>query len=535
MLGSVAIVLHAHLPYVHHPEHERSLEERWLFEALWECYLPLLSVLDRLAADGVRAPFTLSISPPLAAMLRDEGLAARFDDHLSRLARLAEREVLRFPETHAFGPAARFYVERLAEVRATWERVGRDVLSAFVAHARDGRVELWTSSATHAYLPGLLPSPASIRAQLRLGLRSFERLAGVRAKGLWLPECAYDPRFDGDLAKAGARVSVLDAHGLELATPAAPRGIFAPVRSPSGVVFFGRDPVAAREVWSRKTGYPGDFDYREFHRDIGFDRPLEQLEGHVGPHGTRVATGIKLHRITGGDDKAPYDRALAVARAHDDALDFVERREEDLADAGGPGMPPPVAVTPYDAELFGHWWFEGPEFLEAVLRALDASAREGRLEATTLGAFAERAGELAVATPAASSWGEGGYGEVWAGRAAAPVWRHVHHAHRAVERALERAGHKQGPAGRALEQAIRELMLLEASDWPFMIHRGETAEYALARVRAHHHRATRLSELAENGASTADDIAFLRAVEDRDRLFAELTGEAIRDAFDEWF
>src|SRR6185437_6583239 len=257
MTGHVALVLHAHLPWVRHPEHARPLEERWLHEALWESYLPLVDLLDRLAADHVRVGLTISVSPPLAAMLADALLRARFSEHLARLSRLASSLVA----SPALEPGARalmpFYERRLAEARATWERIGGDVLGALCAHAREGRVELWTSAATHAYLPGLLAasgagarSAPSVRAQLRLGLRGFEAIAGVRPRGLWLPECGYDPRLADDLAAAGVRYTILDAHGLLLAEPRPPAGVFAPVLGRSGVAFFARDPEAARDVWS---------------------------------------------------------------------------------------------------------------------------------------------------------------------------------------------------------------------------------------------------------------------------------------------
>ncbi|HLM76044.1 MAG TPA: DUF1957 domain-containing protein, partial [Polyangiaceae bacterium] len=255
--GFVAIVLHAHLPYVRHPEHARSIEERWLYEALWECYLPLLGALGRLANDGMRGLLTLSISPPLASMLRDDLLGRRFEDHLDRTAALVERLLVR-----AAGPyeaALRVHRDRLAEARELWDRAGGDVLTAFVRHASEGTIELLTTAASHAYLPGLAPaSPASVRAQIRLGLRSFEALTGVRPAGLWLPECAFEPGLDRDLAGAGALFTILDGHGIELARPRPPRGLFAPILSPRGVAYAGRDPNASRDVWSRASGYPGD-------------------------------------------------------------------------------------------------------------------------------------------------------------------------------------------------------------------------------------------------------------------------------------
>ncbi|MFT3775516.1 MAG: DUF1957 domain-containing protein [Minicystis sp.] len=532
MTGHVALVLHAHLPWVRHPEHARPLEERWLHEALWESYLPILDMLDRLASEGVRVAITISVSPPLAAMLADDLLRSRFTDHLARLARLAAHLDEGGLVADSLRPALAFYRRRLDAISAIWDRIGGDVLAALRGHARAGRVELWTSTATHAYLPGLLAAPASIRAQLRLGLRGFEALAGVRPRGLWLPECAYDPRLGPDLAAASVRYTILDAHGLLLASPRPPGGVLAPVLSPSGVAFFARDPDASRAVWSRKTGYPGDPWYREFYRDVGFDLPEDALLGDTGPNGTRLMTGLKLHRITGPtEQKEPYDPEAATARAREHARHFVEAREA-MAREGG--VPDPILVAPFDAELFGHWWFEGPAFLEHVFRALDASARAGGLAATTIGDHLERFPEATVAEPAASTWGEGGFGQVWAGPEAALLWRHVHHAERNVRAAVTQRRQATGLSGRALDQAVRELLLLQASDWAFMMRRGEMTQYAEARVRAHVHRANRLASIALAESPKVEDLAWVHAVCDRDRFLAELSGEKIRDAFDPW-
>ncbi len=533
--GYVAIVLHAHLPYVRHPEHARSLEERWLFEALWESYLPLLGALDRLAADGIDAGFTVSLSPPLLAMLGDDLLRRRFDDHLLRLDALAARVEARHSGS-AFAPAAAFYRRRIEAARRAWDDLGGDVAGAFARHAAAGHIELLTTAASHAFLPGLLP--ASIRAQLRLGLRAFSRLSGAPApRGLWLPECGVDPRLDADLAAAGVRFTVVDAHALELAAPRPPRGAAVPVASPAGVALFGRDAASVREVWSRDAGYPGHPAYREFWRDAGFDLPERDLGGEIGPDGARIMTGLKLRRITGpGDDKAPYDPDAAAAQARAHAADFVARREAALGRLVEAAAPP-VLVAAYDAELFGHFWLEGPVFLEHVARGLAASARAGRAAATSLGAYLDRWPPSSTAQPAASTWGEGGWGAVWVGPRTAPLWRHVHHAERAVLATLEvgeRGRGLGGPAGLALDQAIRELLLLESSDWAFMIDRGDMIPYAEARVRDHADRVRRLTSLVCEGPFDRGDLAWMEVVRDRDRFLAELSGPSLRDAFDPW-
>jgi 1,4-alpha-glucan branching enzyme len=529
MPAYLAVVLHAHLPYVRHPEHARSLEERWLFEALWESYLPLLAVLDRLADDHLTAPFSLSLSPTLLSMLRDDLLLRRFEDHLARLAALAAR-VDALSAGTPFAAAAAFYRAKLASSSRAWTSLHGDLPAALLRHAEAGRIELLTTAATHAYLPGLLPgAPASLRAQLHLGPRAFAALTGAPApSGFWLPECAYDPRLDPLLAAAALRFTVVDAHAFELADPAPPAGASSPVRSPSGVAFFARDRASAREVWSRDAGYPGHPAYREFYRDVGFDLPEPALAGEIGPGGTRLTTGLKLHRVTGpGPDKAPYDPARASAQARAHAAEFVARREAHLAALAHAGAAP-ILVAPYDAELFGHFWLEGPEFLEHALRGLAASPH---VTPTTLGAYLDRHPPVTVAQPAASTWGEGGFGAVWTGPRAAPLWRHVHHAERAVLEALSRRPDAAGAPGRALDQALRELLLLQSSDWAFMIDRGEMAPYAESRVRGHAARALRLAAMARQGAPSEGDLAWLDAVRDRDRFLEALAGPALRAAF----
>jgi 1,4-alpha-glucan branching enzyme len=201
-------------------------------------------------------------------------------------------------------------------------------------------------------------------------------------------------------------------------------------------------------------------------------------------------------------------------------------------------------VAPYDAELFGHWWFEGPWFLEEVLRLLDRSARAGDIAPITLGGYLAAEPELVIAEPAASSWGEGGFGEAWLGRALDPsrevgmspahLVRHVRHAEKVVQGLVRARRGADGLAGRALDQAIRELFLLESSDWGFMIRRGEMAEYAASRVRVHAGRVDRLCRLAGRGWIGADEAEWLEATCERTPFLAELAGDSIRDAFDPW-
>jgi 1,4-alpha-glucan branching enzyme len=528
---------------VRHPEHARHLEERWLYEALVECYLPLLDAFDRMAGEGVPFALTMSVTPPLAAMLKDDLLRRRFDEHLGRVEALADREMRRLYGDDRFAPVATFYRDHFRRMRAVWDRHGGDVAAGLVRHWDAGRLELLTCSATHCYLPGLLPAREGIRPQLELGVRGFERLLGRRPAGAWLAECAYHPSFDAEIARSGIRFTILDTHGLLHARPRPPTGVYAPIVGEHGTAFFARDIESSKQVWSRDEGYPGDAYYRDFYRDIGFDLPESDLMGEVAGDGSRLMTGLKYYRITGRDiEKQPYQPGAAHQRAEEHARHFVSQRAEQLrriasggSDGGGAAAhAPPIVVAPYDAELYGHWWFEGPIFLEAVFRALATPGEVSEtVTAVTLRGYLERHPLAYRATPSASTWGAGGYGEVWVGHEAAWTWRHVHHATRYAAWLVRNHRHASGRAGALLDQAIRELLLLQSSDWPFILKMGTATRYAEARIRSHVHRLRHIGHLLESQRFEGPDAEWVDDVCTRDNFLAELKGDELRSPFDE--
>jgi 1,4-alpha-glucan branching enzyme len=331
----------------------------------------------------------MSVTPPLASMMKDALLQERFERHLATLEQLAEQEMKRLWGDEKLAPVATFYRDEARRVRAVWERHERDVLAGFVKHADAGNLDLMTCSATHCYLPGMIPAREGIRPQLELGVRGFEKVVGRTPLGMWLPECAYDPSFDAEIAAAGIHYTLVDTHGIANARPRPPFGVHAPIVSPNGVAFFGRDAESSRQVWSRDEGYPGDAFYREFYRDIGFDLPVDDLMGEVAGDGSRLMTGLKYFRITGKDgEKQPYQPGVAAERAREHAGNFVFNRAAQMKHLARSMPCPPIVVAPYDAELYGHWWFEGPQFLEHVFRAIPKT--NGDVAATTLRGYLER-------------------------------------------------------------------------------------------------------------------------------------------------
>lgn len=519
--GYLAILLHAHLPFVRHPEHPSFLEERWLFEAITECYLPLLAALERLTADGVPFRITLSLSPPLAAMLRDDLLQRRYLDHTERLLALVEAEVERTRGDGRLNPVARMYRDAWRDGRRRFEaEYGRDLTRGFARLAAAGPLEWITTGATHGFLPLLRTVPGAVPAQVRVATASHRALTGQGTAGFWLPECGYYPGLEPVLASEGIRWTVLDTHGLLHASPPPRRGVYAPVDCGAGVAVFGRDPETSRRVWSADIGYPGDEWYRDFYRDAGRDLPAETVRPFLPDAESGAFTGLKYYRVTQRTEpKEPYDPSRAAERARFHAEDFVRHCEAIASAHGRAGAPPPVILAPYDAELLGHWWFEGPAWLEQVIRI--AAARAGGLELLTPSDYLDRHGDLEGAAPSASSWGEGGYNEFWLNEGNDWVYPHLRRAGQRMGALASRFADApaDGPAGRALRQAGRCLLLAQASDWAFVMRTGTAVEYAYRRTRDH---LARFHYLAEALEKDHPDPTRLAALEEMDRIFPEI-------------
>jgi 1,4-alpha-glucan branching enzyme len=516
--GSVAFVLHAHLPYVRHPEHDDFLEERWLYEAITETYIPLLEMLAALDRDRVHARVTISLSPPLLGMLADPLLRTRYLRHLDQLVELAEKEERRTRPQPAFHRLAEMYLARFYRARAVFlDEWQQDLTGAFRAYQERGLIDVITCAATHGFLPLLAVSPGVMRAQIEVAVNEYRRFFGRQVEGFWLPECAYEPGLDAELARVGVRYFFVDTHGLANATPRPVYGVYAPVACESGVAAFGRDPDSSKQVWSAEEGYPGDVWYRDFYRDIGFDLDEAYVRPYLPPADQRTQTGIKYHRITGkADAKEPYDPERARQQAAMHAEHFVDARCRQVDWLSRSMDRPPLIVCPYDAELFGHWWFEGPVWLELVLRRLAATPG---LQSATPGDHLERCPTVQLATPAASTWGWKGYNEVWLAGQNDWIYRHLHASADRLQAVARRFPSADERTRRALTQALRELLLAQASDWAFMMSRQTTGEYATRRTRDHVLRCQELCAGVERGS--VDDLR-LAALEDADNLFPTL-------------
>jgi 1,4-alpha-glucan branching enzyme len=518
MQGHFALMLHAHLPFVRHPEHEKFLEENWLFEAITETYVPLVQMMEGWQRDGMRPHLAMSISPPLCAMLLDPVLQDRYVRHLEGLIRLAESEIHRTHWDAAYRPLAWMYHDRFTRIRETYFDYGRNLVGAFRRFEEDGLLEIATCAATHALLPLLADDPPSLRAQIFVARDYHRECFGRDPRGIWLPECAFIEGIEKVLQEANIRWFVTEAHGLLHARPRPRYGVFAPVFTPNGVAAFGRDIESARQVWSAQQGYPGDSRYRDFYRDIGFDLDFDYVKPFFSAPDARGFTGIKYHRITGNmGEKQIYNRDAALRAADEHAGHFLKARVEQLSKLGTILDRPPLVLSPYDAELFGHWWYEGPEFLNYFVRK--ACYDQKTFTLISPGEYLRRYPTQQVAMPAPSSWGEEGFWRVWLNETNEWIYPHLRIAQTRMSALAEQFSGVTGVEERALKQAARELLLAQASDWPFILRTGTSPDYATRRVKEH---LSRFLNLYEQLNSKKIDEPWLSQVEQMDNLFPNL-------------
>jgi 1,4-alpha-glucan branching enzyme len=517
MAGYLALILHAHLPFVRHPEHEQFLEEDWLFEAITETYIPLLRMMQRLRHDGVSFKLTMSLTPTLCSMLQDDLLRERYVRHLDQLIDLARSERERNRGHAQLAKLAQFYFDLFSESRRCFvEEWQCDLLSVFRTLRETGHLEIIGCAATHGLLPLIYEqSPQAARAQVLIGRDILTEAIGAEPTGFWLPECAYAPALDGILQEANARWFVLDAHGIMFGNPRPHRAVYAPYYTPAGPAAYGRDRDSSRQVWSAHEGYPGDPRYREFYRDVGFELPFDSL-GQLA-RGSRRFSGVKYYRVTGGaGEKDFYDPVAAETAARRHAEHFLEERERQVRAVGASNFDP-IIVAPFDAELFGHWWFEGPRFLEFLIRKIAGSET---LQLTTPSEFLKSHPTQQTLAPAASSWGENGHLGVWLDPENAWIYPHLHMAaRRMTEMARTHHDNPSTAADRVLKQMARELLLAQSSDWAFLIKNGTAREYATRRTTEHLLRFNRLHSELVAGAT---DEKFLSDCERRDNLFPKV-------------
>jgi len=532
------LTLHGHLPYV--LQHGRWPHGSvWLCEAAFDSYLPLIESLQALEREKIAAPITLGITPVLANQLAHPAFVSEFEAYMARRIEGAAGAPAHLAASGdaQLVPIARFWHDRLTRLLELFRSLDGDLVGAFRKFEDRGRIELISSAATHGFLP-LFARDESIRLQLAVGVAEHKRLFGRAPTGCWLPECAYRPGgpwgpagarpqayragTDEHLAAAGYRYFFVDTHLVRAGealgypdvdaipvtgerTPYVAYRVASAKRRAHDLFALVRDPKASSQVWSRAQGYPGDEWYLEFHK-------------------IRWPDGLRLWRVTGsGVDlggKQRYDPAAASNSARNHAEHFAsvlrETAQRIAAEkhARAP-QPPPVVTAPFDAELFGHWWFEGVDFVEQLYRQL---ARNGVRPVTARQHIGDGKSRPTIQLTE-GSWGKNGDFSMWLNEQTSWTWKRLWALEEAYWAVAAKAL-KGGPKPRAvLAQATRSMLLAQASDWQFIISTGEAADYANQRFDEHCGQAEDLVRALANGKIDDATMQRVEALGAQDSVF----------------
>ena len=544
-------MLHAHLPFIHHPESDDYLEESWLYEAISETYIPLLQNFQKLVDEKVNFRITMSMTPPLLSMLDSKLLQKKYIKYLEKLIELSEKEIKRTTYDQRINDLSHYYFNKYSEDLRLFKDVFNCNLIEQFKHFQDlGVLEIITCGATHGYFPILYVNEKTVRAQIAVGVQTYERFFGRKPRGIWLPECGYVPEADKYLREFGLEYAIVESHGILYANPTPIYGTLAPIVSPQGFTVFGRDIESSMQVWSSIDGYPGDYNYREFYRDIGYDIDYDYIKPYIAHNGVRVHTGIRYYRITGKTEfKDVYNLQWAKDSAERQAGHFFNSRIEQVENASKYMDKPPIILCPYDAELYGHWWYEGPYWLYILFKKIYYD--ECNFELITPSEYMDKYPEIQQCQPCRSSWGANGYSEVWLNPSNDYAHRHLHVAgdrmcelayrfskdhdvlknyeneiqklkkeKKSISTITSKKDYRETKLRvRALNQMARELLLAQSSDWLFIITNNTMVDYAHRRIKDHIGRLTRLyNEIKENKI----DKNFLLEIEKKDSIFPDI-------------
>lgn len=516
--GYLALVLHAHLPFVRHPEYEEFLEERWFFEALTETYIPLLNVYEGLKQDGIDYALTMNISPSLCNMLADPLLQSRYIGYLDKMIELSEKEIERTRFSPDFQKLALMYYHRFSSTKKKFINSGCNLINEFKKYQDDGKIEIITCGATHGFLPLLSVNEEAVKAQIRVGVNSYRKHFGCNPRGIWLPECGYFEGVDAFLKDEGIRFFISETHAVLFSRPRPKFGVYAGYYTKNRVGVFARDAESSKSVWSTVEGYPGDYNYREYYRDVGFDLDYDYIKPYISPCGTRIFTGMKYYKITGpGSHKEPYCPEKAKEKAADHAGNFMFNRQKQIEHLSGLLERKPLIVAPYDAELYGHWWFEGVDWLNFLMRKI--SCDQSTIKLITPSQYLGIYPKNQVINPSPSSWGYKGYYEVWLNGSNDWIYPHLHRACDNMVESVKQYGYQGDMKERVLNQMARELLLAQSSDWAFMMKTGAFVEYAGKRTVTHLERFHLLRSYLERDFY---NVEVLEDIERKDNIFPEI-------------
>ncbi|MCX7845478.1 MAG: DUF1957 domain-containing protein [Dictyoglomaceae bacterium] len=507
------LVLHSHIPFVKKAG-RWPFGEEWFFEAMLETYIPLSILFYNLKEKEIDWHITLSITPVLAEQLSDAYMLYEGEKYIEEKIFLAEKDYYEFSKKNKKEAQLAVFYKNLYEEMLKYFRTvfSRNLLKFWGELQKDGNLEILTSSATHGYLP-LLKRPSSIYAQLYIGKETYIKYFGKQPSGIWLPECAYKPDLEKFLSDLNFKYFFVDTHAIlggeslgypEIRGSTKERSILEPYYvSESDVIVFGRHERTSMQVWSAEWGYPGDGVYREFHKKS-------------------ETSGLQYWRIVSKNIdlglKEVYDPEIARNKALEHANHFVSLLEEEGKRNKG------VITAMYDTELFGHWWFEGLIFLERVYELINENKI---VKSITPSAYLNSFNPKKKIDLPESSWGKGGKHEVWLNRDTEELWQKIY----SVEDIMEELSEEKIDSlwkEKVLKQMAREKLLLESSDWPFLISTYQARDYGYKRFYQHFENFQKLYNFLKIKEPRIEDFEMLKKMEEVDSLFPNIDYKVFR-------
>ena len=515
----VSFVLNGHAPFVRHPELINPSQENWFFESISETYIPLLEVFDRLDRDLIPFRIAMALSPTLCHMLTDELLIKRYLEYTDKQITFGLKELERTHGEPELNSLVKHFYERIVEKKKYFcERCENNIIKRFDHYLKKGRLEVLSTAATHAFLPFYAAYPEVIRSQFEVGMSAFRGNFGKSPQGFWLPELGWSEELDFWLRTYNFCYTIVDSHAMAFARPFAENGSFFPCRTPQGTVVFGRDFYAAEKITEITT----DPVFRNKCRDQGFELPPESVGLFLSPQGSRTSTGYKYWKSGSSDALYNPEKALASAKNH--ARSFLDAVILRLKSATEQMEAPALSLCAFDADSFGRFWYEGTDFIEAFFRE---GIKNNEIQFMTPSEYCCKLDTVSFQqlTPEFSSWGANGYAETWLDASNDWMYRHAIRAIGRMVEMVERFPDNTGLKERALNQAVREVLLAIASDWSKMLYKQENADYARGHIESSLRNFTTIYEaLGSNYISTE----WLTHLEKKNNIFPAINYRVFR-------
>ncbi|MDR0315943.1 MAG: DUF1957 domain-containing protein [Treponema sp.] len=478
-----SLVLNAHIPFVKQftgsGDLSHSGEESWFFEALSETYLPLFEVFDRLEGDHVPFHLAVSLSPTLCQMMSDELLLQKYLFYTEKQIEFGRRELERTAANPELYRLTKQYFDQMVDRRIAFtERYESNILAVFEHYQRKGKIDILGTSATHAFLPFLCSQQEALQAQMEVALSCYHQSLHLRPQGFWPPEFGWTGELESCLRQYNFNYTIVDSHGLIFGNPAPAHGTFYPVKTPSGVFVLARNFYAKQDL----TRIRAENIWRDNNLDAGYELPAEDIAPFISQDGARCPTGFKYWRSCAGQgQQILYNHEAAQIAVEEQARAFLEAQTRRLAEAAEQMKELPLCLCAANADSFGRYWHEGPRFLETLFR-LAAGSGEFQFMTPSEYLYRQPVSAIEVSSPEFSSCGTNGYAETWLHASGDWIYRHLARSLDRMVELAERFPDATGLKERALNQAARELLLAQSSDWPKLLYRQECTEYARAQI-----------------------------------------------------